>query len=121
MPSVWLCENRQIGVALVKELRRVVSGRQTNLDCVLCSAGPIKVFQPFAKRMGRDPHDCIYLWIKIIRASERLNGDTIFLDVVNFSFEVLFTHKAQKSNEVVRSANHSHLQNYPYFCPLAPT
>src|SRR5690349_11970527 len=83
----------RIRISQMNELRRVVSWRQTNMDRMSSSGSSIIVFEPLAKGVGGDADDRIHLRIKIIRTTEGLHGNAVFLDLVDCSFKVLFANK----------------------------
>jgi hypothetical protein len=61
--------------------------------------------------MRRDAYNRIHLRIKIMRPAEGLNRNVVLLDLRGGSLEVLFANKGQKADKIVRSAEHSRVQN----------
>ena len=98
-------------VALMGELGHVSARWQTNANRVLCSGGSIVVVQPLSQRVRGDTDNRVHLRIKIMRSAEGLDRYVVLLNLCSCPFEVLFANECQKSNEIVRSAEHSRVQN----------
>lgn len=81
------------------------------MNRVFSPGASIVVIKAFSQRVRGDTDNGVYLGIKIVRAAEGLNSNVVFLDVGRRSFEVLFANIGQKPNEIVRSTEHSRVQN----------
>src|SRR5260370_30843171 len=68
--------------------------------------------------MSSDADDGIHLRVKRFRAPQGMHRNAVLLDLVDGPFEVLFTDKSQKSNEVVRPPEYTRRQNAVQFGPL---
>lgn len=81
------------------------------MDQMAFSGGAIIILEPLPQRMRCDTDDRIHLRVKVMGPAQGLHGNAVLFDFVDRSFEVLFANKAQKSNKIVRSAQHAGGQN----------
>jgi len=88
-----------------------VARGQTDTNGMLCSGGSIVVVQALSQRMRGDAYNRIHLRIKIMRSTQGLNRNVVFLNLCGGPLEVLFANKGQKADKIVRSAEHSRVQN----------